>query len=187
MRKKEVKEVLEEIRQDANGAAEAATTETEAASETPPVLEADERDAKLEDLQNKLLRLQADFDNYRRRTAKEQTQLASFVTVSVVEKFLSVLDSFDRAEESIAKANDVESIRVGLEMIQRQLKQVFMGLKVEEIPAKGEKFDPLYHEAVMRGENSELEDDTVEAVFEKGYKLEDKVIRHSKVKVVSNG
>lgn len=187
MRKKEVNQVLEEIRQDANGAAEAKTTETEGVFETPPVPEADERDAKLEDLQNKILRLQADFDNYRRRTAKEQTQLASFVTVSVVEKFLSVLDSFDRAEESIAKANDVESIRIGLEMIQRQLKQVFTGLKVEEIPAKGEKFDPLYHEAVMRGENPELEDDTVEAVFEKGYKLEDKVIRHSKVKVVSNG
>ena len=86
----------------------------------------------------------------------------------------------------MAKANDVESIRVGLEMIQRQLTQIFKELSVEEISAQGQKFDPSFHEAVMRGENAELEDETIEAVFEKGYKLNDKVIRHSKVKVVSN-
>ena len=184
---KKMEPYLEEIKQEN---VEPVTTENvenkgDAAEETQiPV--PDEKDQKIEELQNRILRLQADFDNFRRRTTKEQSQLSTFVTANVVEKFLKVLDSFERAEESMAKANDVESIRVGLEMIQRQLTQIFKELSVEEISAQGQKFDPSFHEAVMRGENAELEDETIEAVFEKGYKLNDKVIRHSKVKVVSN-
>lgn len=71
-------------------------------------------------------------------------------------------------------------------MIRRQFEQTFKELGVEEIKADGAKFDPELHEAVMRGQNPDLEDDAVEMVFEKGYKLRDKVIRHSKVKVISN-
>ena len=187
MHKHETQEVLEEIKQEN---VEPATTENVEnigdATEETQIPVPDEKDQKIQELQNRILRLQADFDNFRRRTTKEQAQLSTFVTANVVEKFLKVLDSFERAEESVAKANDVESIRVGLEMIQRQLTQVFKELSVEEIPAQGQKFDPSFHEAVMRGENAELEDETIEAVFEKGYKLNDKVIRHSKVKVVSN-
>lgn len=187
MQKQDTQEVLEEIKQEnvepaiAEDAAEKGDKTEEIEVSVP-----DEKDQKIEELQNRVLRLQADFDNFRRRTAKEQTQLSTFVTANVVEKFLKVLDSFDRAEDSMAKANDIESIRVGLEMIQRQLTQIFKELSVEEISAEGEKFNPSFHEAVMRGENPELEDETIETVFEKGYKINDKVIRHSKVKVVSN-
>ncbi|HIU63475.1 MAG TPA: nucleotide exchange factor GrpE [Candidatus Avacidaminococcus intestinavium] len=146
----------------------------------------EEKDKRIEELQTRNLRLQADFDNFRRRTVKEQAELASFVTVNVVKKFLEVLDSFDRAEDSIQKADNVESLKVGIDMIKRQLTQTLTDLAVEEIPAAGEKFDPVVHEAVMRGVNSELEDGMIETVFEKGYKINDKVIRHSKVKVVNN-
>lgn len=151
--------------------------------ESPAV---DEKDQKIEDLQNKNLRLQADFDNFRRRTSKEQTQLASFVTANVVGKFLSVLDNFERAEASFATKPDTESMKLGLEKIRRQFDQVLKELNVEEIKAQGEKFNPELHEAVMRGQNSEMEEDTVEMVFEKGYRISDRIVRHSKVKVVSN-
>lgn len=145
-----------------------------------------EKDAKIEELQNRVLRLQADFDNFRRRTTVEKEQLATFVTVDVVGKFLQVLDNFERAEEAAKKTNDAAGVVAGMEMIKRQFEQTFKDLGVAEIEAAGQKFDPEVHEAVMRGQNSELDDDTVEMVFEKGYKLREKVIRHSKVKVISN-
>lgn len=146
----------------------------------------DERDEKIEDLQNRLLRLQADFDNYRRRTNEEQAQLAGFVSVGIIEKFLRVLDNFERAEQSLENATDGATIKTGLEKIRKQFEKALSELKVEEIKAKGEQFDPAFHEAIMRGENPDLPDDTVEMVLEKGYKIGDRIIRHSKVKVVNN-
>lgn len=148
--------------------------------------QADERDKTIEELKNRLLRLQADFDNFRRRTNQEQSQLAGFVTVGVVAKFLKVLDNFERAEVSMTKATDGESIKVGMEKIRKQFTQALTELKVEEIEAEGKPFNPEVHEAVMRGENPDLPADTVEMVLEKGYKIGDRIVRHSKVKVVNN-
>lgn len=160
-----------------------AASENNVEENTP---EQDEKDAKIEELQNRLLRLQADFDNNKRRNTLEREQLATFVTADVVGKFLKVLDNFERAEAAAEKSDDASGIMSGLEMIRRQFEQTFKDLAVEEIEAVGLKFDPEVHEAVMRGQNPDVEDDTVEMVFEKGYKLRNKVIRHSKVKVISN-
>lgn len=170
---------------DAAGVDETATKKSEGAAEekTP---EQDEKDAKIEELQNRVLRLQADFDNFRRRNTSEREQLATFVTADVVGKFLKVLDNFERAEAAAQKSDDAAGIYSGIEMIRRQFEQTFKDLGVEEIKAQGEKFDPELHEAVMRGQNPDMDEDTVEMVLEKGYKLRDKVIRHSKVKVISN-
>jgi len=199
----------------ANGVDETAGKKSEgAAGEKTP--EQDEKDVKIEELQNRILRLQADFDNFRRRSRKEaeeagqranadliatilpvldnfrrrntseREQLATFVTADVVGKFLKVLDNFERAEDAARKSDDAAGIYSGIEMIRRQFEQTFKDLGVEEIKAQGEKFDPEMHEAVMRGQNPDMDDDTVEMVLEKGYKLRDKVIRHSKVKVISN-
>ena len=165
---------------------EQGSTESAQNADEKEAAEPDARDAKIEELQNRLLRLQADFDNFRRRNASEREQLSSFVTAEVVAKFLSVLDNFERAEKSVANAQDVSGVAEGMEKIRRQFEQVFKSLEVEEIAAEGVKFDPTLHEAVMRGQNPELEDDTIEQVFEKGYKLRNRVIRHSKVKVVNN-
>ena len=74
----------------------------------------------------------------------------------------------------------------GLKQIRRQFDEVFKELGVTEIEAQDKKFDPTLHEAVMRGQNPDMEDETIDMVFEKGYKLNDKVIRHSKVRVISN-
>lgn len=146
----------------------------------------DEKDAKIEELQNRLMRLQADFENFRRRNAAEREQLSTFVTADVVGKFLKVLDNFERAEQSVKTTNDMSAIVAGMEKIKRQFEQVFKELEVEEIPAEGQKFNPELHEAVMRGQNPDLEDESIEQVFEKGYRLRNKIIRHSKVKVISN-
>ena len=133
--------------------------------------EVDPKDAKIEELQNRLLRLQADFENFRRRTNIEKEQLSTFVTANVVGKFLKVLDN---------------AVVDGMKKIRRQFEDAFKDLKVEEIEAQNAKFDPNIHEAVMRGHNPELDDEIVDMVFEKGYKLGDKVIRHSKVRVNTN-
>ena len=152
----------------------------------PEESEKDEKDAKIEELQNRLMRLQADFENFRRRNAAEREQLSTFVTADVVGKFLKVLDNFERAEQSVKTTNDMSAIVAGMEKIKRQFEQAFKELEVEEIPAEGTKFNPELHEAVMRGQNPDLEDESIEQVFEKGYRLRNKIIRHSKVKVISN-
>jgi molecular chaperone GrpE len=138
------------------------------------------------EMKNRLLRLQADFDNFRRRNATEREELATYVTISVVNKFLQILDNFERAEAAAEKAVDVQSVVDGMSGIQKQFVKTLEDLGVKEIPAQGEKFNPNFHEAVMRGHNPEMEDETIDMVFEKGYQLHDKVVRHSKVRVISN-
>ena len=135
---------------------------------------------------NRLLRLQADFDNFRRRNTAEREELATYVTISVVNKFLQILDNFERAEAAAENATDVQSVVDGMAGIQKQFVKTLEDLGVKEIPAQGEKFNPNFHEAVMRGQNPEMEDETIDMVFEKGYQLHDKVVRHSKVRVISN-
>lgn len=162
------------------------TQEAETAQEEQAQAEPDAKDVQIAELQNRLLRLQADFDNFRRRTAGEKEQLSSFVTVGVVGKFLKVLDNFERAETSFAQKPELDSMLTGLKQIRRQFDEVFKELGVTEIEAQDKKFDPALHEAVMRGQNPDMEDETIDMVFEKGYKLNDKVIRHSKVRVISN-
>lgn len=170
----EVTETQETIKQED-------VTESEAVVE-----EVDPKDTKIEELTNRLLRLQADFENFRRRTASEKEQLSVFVTAGVVSQFLKVLDNFERAESIAKKSTDIDGIIKGMDMIRRQLDDTFKALHVEEIVAQNEKFDPKLHEAVMRAQNPDLEDETIDMVLEKGYKLGDKVIRHSKVRVINN-
>ena len=167
---------------------ESAAKETVAEEQAEAKEEAvvDEKDEKITELNNRLMRLQADFDNFRRRTQGEKEQLSGFVTAGVVGKFLKVLDNFERAEASAEKTADLESLLTGMKQIRRQFEEVFKELGVEEIVAQDAKFDPNLHEAVMRGQNPDMEDETIDMVFEKGYKLHDRVIRHSKVRVISN-
>ena len=172
----------QEVREEAT--AEETVAEEQAEAKEEAVV--DEKDEKITELNNRLMRLQADFDNFRRRTQVEKEQLSSFVTAGVVGKFLKVLDNFERAEASAEKTSDFESLLTGLKQIRRQFEDAFKELGVEEIVAQDAKFDPNLHEAVMRGQNPEMEDETIDMVFEKGYKLKDRVIRHSKVRVISN-
>ena len=172
----------QEVREES--AAEETVAEEQAEAKEEAVV--DEKDEKITELNNRLMRLQADFDNFRRRTQGEKEQLSGFVTAGVVGKFLKVLDNFERAEASAEKTADLESLLTGMKQIRRQFEEVFKELGVEEIVAQDAKFDPNLHEAVMRGQNPDMEDETIDMVFEKGYKLHNRVIRHSKVRVISN-
>jgi molecular chaperone GrpE len=160
------------------------TAEQEKAAEA---LQPDLRDKKIEELQNQLARLQADFSNIRKRSAQDQERLAAFVTASVSKEFLKVLDNFERAEESMKQQGDtVEAMHEGMTKIHKQFQQALQALKIEEIPAQGQKFNPEFHEAVMQNTASDLPDETIDLVAEKGYKIGDNIIRHSKVRVVRN-
>ena len=140
---------------------------------------------EIESLKGRLLRLQADFDNFKRRTKEDSEKLALFVSADLISMFLPVADNFERAI-STSETQDADSLRKGMELIFRQFEKSFKDVGVEKIPALGEEFSPDLHEAVMSAPNSDLADGTIEAVFEDGYKIKDKVIRHSKVKVVNN-
>ncbi len=147
--------------------------------------EANLQEAEISELKNRLLRLQADYDNFRRRSREDMQQLSIFVSVELLSKFLPVLDNFKRAIASGA-GQDAESLQKGIDLIFRQFEKAMRDAGVEEVTALGVQFDPNLHEAVMRCENADLPDGQIDMVLEEGYKLKDKVIRHSKVRVVNN-
>lgn len=144
------------------------------------------QEQQIADLQNRLLRLQADFDNFRKRNNEERERLGRYVTGQVAREFLKVLDNFERAEASMESSKDGAAIQKGMEMIHKQFEKALQTLHIEEIPAEGKPFDPQIHEAVMQGSNPDLPDESIDLVLEKGYKIGDDVIRHSKVRVVRN-
>ena len=97
-----------------------------------------------------------------------------------------MLDNFERAEASLKTSQDDNALQVGMEKIHKQFEKALQTLHIEEIPAQGKPFDPNIHEAVMQGSNPDLPDESIDLVLEKGYKIGDDVIRHSKVRVVRN-
>jgi molecular chaperone GrpE len=140
---------------------------------------------RIEELTARLQRLQADFDNFRRRSRSDAEQLSLFVRAELVGGFLPVMDSLERALAA-GETEDAESFKKGLELICRQMEKSLADAGAEKIAALGEDFSPDLHEAVLNGQNPELPDGRIDCVFEEGYKIKDKVIRHSKVRVVNN-
>ena len=140
--------------------------------------------AALAEKDNRVKRLQADFENFRRRTSKEREELANVVTQDLLKGMLPILDNFDRA--MAAEQKDSESFQKGVEMIYTQLHETLKNDGLEPIETAGQKFDPNFHQAVMRVENPDLEDDTIAQELQKGYIVKGRVIRPSMVQVVSN-
>ena len=168
-------------------AAEAdAAAEAEAPDEDAAALKAQVESLKaaLEEKDNRVKRLQADFENFRRRTSKEREELANVVTQDLLKSMLPILDNFDRA--MAAEQKDNESFQKGVEMIYTQLHETLKNAGLELINTAGQKFDPNFHQAVMRVENPDLEDDTIAQELQKGYIVKGRVIRPSMVQVVSN-
>ncbi|HAP94008.1 MAG TPA: nucleotide exchange factor GrpE [Desulfotomaculum sp.] len=140
-----------------------------------------EQASRAEEYFQRLARLQADFENYRRRTAREKEELVKFATEQLVVSLLPVIDNFERALASGCENPD--KLLEGVEMIYRQLFDLLAAEGLVPIPAVGERFDPARHEAVSQVESSEHVDDTILEEFRRGYYLKDKVIRPSMVKV----
>ena len=199
--KKKDEEKLEEMKReiDEAEAAEAAEATDELRSETAEESpagfeeaaesadEAKDREKLEADLQEKdaqMLRLRADFDNFRRRSAKEREELAAVVTQGILADMLPLLDNFERA--LAAGGSDLESFRAGVSMIYKQMQEALAKNGLEVIDTKDKKFDPNFHQAVMRVQDPEKEDDTIEQELQKGYMVKGRVIRPSMVQVVSN-
>jgi molecular chaperone GrpE len=133
----------------------------------------------------KYMRAMAEFDNFRKRTAREKSAMYDEGMQAAVLRFLPVVDNFERAVLLDAKNEAQDARDKGYAMILRQAKDILTGMGVAEIEAVGQPFDPNLHEAVMMAEDSGLEPGTVAEELMKGYTFKDKPIRHSMVKVVS--
>lgn len=144
----------------------------------------DELTAALQKKDDQYLRLQADYQNYRRRTAKEKAEIADVVTQNILKDLLPMLDNFERAMGTETK--DIEAFKKGVEMIYTQFQEVLKKDGLEYIETAGKKFDPNFHQAVMRVQNDDLEDGTIAMELQKGYQVKGRVIRPSMVQVVSN-
>ena len=137
-----------------------------------------------DELYNKMLRTQADFENFRRRSRQEFEQLAHYSGEDLIKKLLPVLDSIERAVAcSDLSSENFENWRDGIVLILRQLQNLLAGDGLEEIPAVNEMFDPQFHEAVLQEKSDQVERPTVVEEMQKGYKYKGKLIRPSLVKV----
>lgn len=145
--------------------------------------EYDQLKAERDHLMDRLARLQAEFDNARKRAEREKADFRDYATGSVVEQFLPVLDNFERALKATGSA---DQLRSGVELIVKQMEDVLRQLQVAVVPAVGEEFDPRYHEALGSVERDDLPDHFIAEEIRRGYKLRDRLLRPSMVRVVSN-
>jgi molecular chaperone GrpE len=139
--------------------------------------------SKLEEADNRYLRLQADFDNFRRRTRLDIEAGEKYKAQKLVTELLPTLDNFERALQIEADNDQTRSLLQGMEMVYRSLVDALKKEGVEPIEAVGKEFDPNFHQAVMQGEDENFGSNIVSAEFQKGYMLKDRVIRPSMVKV----
>ncbi|MDQ0231582.1 nucleotide exchange factor GrpE [Metabacillus malikii] len=142
-----------------------------------------ELETKLEEAENKALRAQADFDNFRRRTRLEQEAAQKYRAQSLVSEIIPALDNFERALQIDADNEQTKSLLQGVQMVYNQLVQALQNEGVEAIKSVGEQFDPNFHQAVMQVEDENYDSNIVVEELQKGYKLKDRVIRPSMVKV----
>ena len=171
--------------EEAAAAEEAEAAEESGAEETAEAGEdkAAEEETKAEEQESeRYMRLMAEFQNFKRRAAREKSDIHAYANEKIIGELLPVLDNFERALDT--KSDDVEGYAKGMELIFTQLRTALEHAGLEEIPALGEEFDPNVHNAVMTEDSDEHEDNHISKVLQKGYKLNDKVIRPSMVAVV---
>jgi molecular chaperone GrpE len=138
-----------------------------------------------EENQQRFVRAQADFDNFRRRTQKEKEELAKYASMKLVTELVPVLDNFERAMATVPEGTETESFAKGIQMILRQLETVLTNEGLTAMEAVGQPFNPEFHQAIMQVESEEHEEGIVVEEVQKGYMLKDKVLRPAMVKVSS--
>mgnify|MGYP006065730613 CR=1 FL=1 len=140
---------------------------------------------RIEELEDRVKRQMAEFDNFRKRTEKEKSHMYEVGAKDVIEKILPVVDNFERGLASVPEDQKSDPVIDGMEKVYRQLMTILTDLGVTPIEAVGEEFDPNYHNAVMHVEDEKLGENVVAEEFQKGYMYRDTVIRHSMVKVAN--
>ena len=141
------------------------------------------QDEKIKEANEKYTRLLAEFDNFRKRNEKEKITMFDLGAISVVDKFLPLVDNFERAMENVPEGIKENSFVIGIENIYKQINKILTDIGVKPIETKGQKFDEKYHNAVLTDEESDVEEGIITQEMQKGYMYKENVIRHSMVKV----
>ena len=176
----------EEAEQTPEEPAETAAEEKEENAETgKKAAKKDPKDQKIEELEDRLKRNLAEFDNFRKRTEKEKSAMFDMGAKSILEKLLPVIDNFERAFSTVPEDPEAAQYAKGMEMIYRQLLKNLEDAGATPIDCKGKPFDPNYHNAVMHVEDESLGENVIAEEFQKGYMYKDSVLRYSMVKVAN--
>ena len=144
----------------------------------------DKKDEQIEDLSDRLKRQMAEFDNFRKRTEKEKTQMFDMGARTIIEKILPVVDNFERGLAAVSEDEKENAFVDGMDKVYKQLLTELDAADVKPIEAVGKEFDPEFHNAVMQVESDEYESGVVAQELQKGYMYKDSVVRHSMVAVV---
>ena len=145
----------------------------------------DKKDEKIDELTDRLTRQMAEFDNFRKRTEKEKSQMYEIGAKDIIEKILPIVDNFERGLSSLPEDEKATPFAEGMEKIYKQLMTTLEGIGVKPIEAVGQEFNPDFHNAVMHVEDEELGENIIAEEFQKGYMYRDSVVRHSMVKVAN--
>jgi molecular chaperone GrpE len=149
-----------------------------------PAAEYHKLEAEKNALFDRLARLQAEFENFRKRSAREQADYREYATAEAARAFIPTLDSFDLALRSAPQGD--AALRSGMELMRKQLEDAFGRLGVQAIPARGEAFDPRFHEAIETVETSEYPDHQVIDELQRGYKIKERLLRPAMVRVAQS-
>ena len=145
----------------------------------------DKKDEKIEELTDRLTRQMAEFDNFRKRTEKEKSQMYEIGAKDIIDKILPVVDNFERGLDGVKEEEKNDPFIQGMEMVYKQLMTTLEGVGVKPIEAVGKEFNPDFHNAVMHVEDENFGENIVAEEFQKGYMYRDSVVRHSMVKVAN--
>ena len=144
----------------------------------------DKKDEQIEELNDRLKRQMAEFENFRKRSEKEKSQMFDMGAKTIVEKILPVIDNFERGLAAVPDDKKDDPFITGMDKVYKQMLTELDAAGVKPIECVGQEFDPDFHNAVMQVENDELESGTVAQELQKGYMYKDSVVRHSMVSVV---
>ena len=183
MQSEDAVEHPEEVSKEESEADAAGETQETIDSEASSEDQTDVESAELAALKDKYLRTLAEYENFRKRSEKEKTQMYELGGKSIIEHLLPIVDNFERALEHISEEQKEDPFVKGIEGIYKQFQKMFADCDIRPIEAVGQKFDPALHNAVMTEEDGDAEEDTVTADLQKGYTYRGNVVRHSMVKV----
>lgn len=145
----------------------------------------DKKDEKIEELTDRFTRQMAEFDNFRKRTEREKSQMYEIGAKDIIEKILPVIDNFERGLAAVPEESKEDPFVEGMEKIYKQIMTTLEGVGVKPIEAVGQEFNPDFHNAVMHVEDEEAGENIITEEFQKGYMYHDSVVRHSMVKVAN--
>ena len=145
----------------------------------------DKKDEKIEELTDKLTRQMAEFDNFRKRTEKEKSQMYEIGAKDIIDKILPIVDNFERGLGAVTEEKKEDPFVQGMEKVYKQLMTTLDGIGVKPNDAEGKEFTPAFHTAVLHVEDEELGENIIAEEFQKGYMYHDSVVRHSMVKVAN--